>query len=215
MEVLKMPRLRMAQLQTLTNGVLKTTEDLKEVAAPVAEVQSRFLVFKDGMTRSDASSDKETLDRTRDNLNTGFFNGVLSEQFFTHEPAVAKVLDQVVKITNDYGFGLSRLSYDEQTAQTDNMLKKLEALDLSALPSLSRWLEPIKTANENFKQVTDEYLGELNSAGETTAAYKAAEPLAEALNQLFTLLFAHAQVSGSPELTKAYKELVTLVDTYK
>ncbi|MBU2887942.1 hypothetical protein KO507_19410 [Gilvimarinus agarilyticus] len=205
----------MAQLQTFTEDVLKITQNLTEISTQVGQVQSHFGTFKGGMTRDQASSDKPTLDRTRDSLNTGFFNGVVSEQMFPHAPAAADLLDQVVKITDDYGFELSRMTYDEQTAQTDNMLQQLEALDLSPLPNLSRWIRPLRTANDNFKQVSDEYFQELNASDETAAATKAAVPLTDALSNLFTLLFAHAQVSGSTELTSAYKELTTLVSTYK
>lgn len=215
MKMITVPTLRMAQLQSLSEKAISITENLPEVAPQVAESKALYETFKDGMTREEASSDKRTLDRTRDNLNSGYFKAVECEQSFPHESAVVQVLDRVVKITENYGFGLNRMTYDEQTAQTDNMLKELEALDLSALPSLSRWLAPIKDANDNFKKVADEYFQGLNASAETTAASKAALPLTEALNNLFTLLFAHAKVSGSAELTSAYKELITLVGTYK
>ncbi|MCV9386863.1 DUF6261 family protein [Reichenbachiella ulvae] len=215
MQIIVVPELRVAQFQTFSNKALDITKDLKELAPQVAEAKALYDIFVAGMTRDQASSDKKLLDRTRDKLNTGFFNAVMSEQIFPHESETAKVLDQLVKITDEYGFELSRLTYDEQTAQTDNMLKKIEALDLSALPSLSRWIEPLKTANDNFKAVSDEYFQQLNASKDTKAATEAAEPLVDALNKLFTLLFSHANVTGSAELIKAYKELTTLVSTYK
>lgn len=66
-------------------------------------------------------------------------------------------MDKLVNITGGYGFGLSKLSYDEQTAQTDNMLKELEALDLTPLAGVVRWIVPLKTANDAFKSVTVDY----------------------------------------------------------
>ncbi|MEQ8469802.1 MAG: DUF6261 family protein [Marinoscillum sp.] len=215
MQMINVPKLRMAQLQTFTEGVLKTTKDLAEVSEQVGEVQTRFDAFKDGMTREDASSDKETLDRTRDLLNSGFFKNVEAEQFFPHEAAAADMLKKVLKVTNDYGFRLNKLTYDEQTAQTDNMLKELEALDLTALPGLSRWLVPLTTANDNFKAVADAYFKELTASGDTIAATKAAPPLTDAINNLFTMLFAHVKISGSEAITAAYKELITQVEAYK
>lgn len=215
MKMITVPKLRIAQLQTFTEGVLNITNGLTEVATQVAAVQTQFDTFKSGMTREAASSEKETLDRTRDSLNSGFFKQVEAEQLFAHESAAADLLSRVVRITSDYGFGLNRLSYDEQTAQTDNMLRELEALDLATLPGVARWLAPLKTANDNFKAVSEAYFKELTTSSETTAATKAAVPLTDALNNLFTILFAHAQISGSAELTTAYKELITLVGTYK
>jgi len=215
MQMIKVPKLRWAQLQSFTEGVLQTTKDLAEVSAQVAAVESHFEAFKDGMTRSAASSNKPVLDRTRDVLNSGFFKGVESEQQFPHAGAVQQLLDQVVKITSEYGFGLSKLSYDEQTAQTDNMLKELDALNLKSLPALSRWLVPIKAANDAFKSTSEAYIKDLTASGETVAATNAAPALVDAVNNLFTMLFAHVQISGSESLIKAYKELITLMEAYK
>lgn len=215
MQMITVPKLRMAQLQTFTEGILKTTADLTEVAPQVAEVNSKLQVFLDGMTKATASSNKFVLDRTRDELNSGFFKGVESEQLFPHAPEVASVLQQVVGIASRYGFGLNRLSYDEQTAQTDNMIKALEELDLTQLPNLSRWLAPIQAANTEFKSISEAYYKDLTAAGETSAASNAAPALTDAINALFTMLFAHVQISGSETLTTAYKELITQVEAFK
>lgn len=215
MQMIKVPKLRWAQLQSFTESVLNTTKDLAEVSAQVTAVQSHFEAFKEGMTRAEASSNKPVLDRTRDGLNSGFFKGVESEQLFPHDDAIRQLLNEVVQITSEYGFGLNRLSYDEQTAQTDNMLRELDALDLTLLPAVSRWLAPIRTANNEFKSISEAYIKELTASGETLAATNAAPALVDALNDLFTMLFAHAQISGSEALITAYKELITQVDAYK
>lgn len=215
MQMITVPKLRMAQLQTFTEGILKTTANLTEVAPQVADVESKLTVFLDGMTKATASSNKSVLDRTRDELNSGFFKGVESEQMYPHTPEVASVLRQVVSITSQYGFGLNRLSYDEQTAQTDNMIKELEKLDLTSLPNITRWLAPIKAANAEFKSISEAYYKDLTAAGETSAASNAAPALTDAINALFTMLFAHVQISGSEALTTAYKELITQVEAFK
>ncbi len=215
MQMINVPKLRMAQLQTFTEGVLKTTTNLAEVAPQVADVKAKLTVFLDGMTKATASSNKSVLDRTRDELNSGFFKGVESEQLFPHAADVAKLLSQVVGITSRYGFGLNRLSYDEQTAQTDNMIKELEVLKLNKLPNISRWLAPMKAANAEFKSLAEAYYKDLTAAGETSAASHAAPALTDAINALFTMLFAHVQISGSETLTTAYKELITQVESFK
>ena len=124
-------------------------------------------------------------------------------------------MDKLVNITGGYGFGLSKLSYDEQTAQTDNMLKELEALDLTPLAGVVRWIVPLKTANDAFKSVTVDYFKMATQLAETVAASNAALPLTDALNDLFTMLFAHVQITGTDELIRAYKELITQVEAYK
>ncbi|UXP32322.1 hypothetical protein N6H18_18445 [Reichenbachiella agarivorans] len=118
-------------------------------------------------------------------------------------------------ITDKYGLELSRLPYDEQTAQTDNMIAQLEAIDLSLLPAVQRWIALIKTANDNFKVTVVTYLKGQTEDSDTAAASIAAIPLGDALKALFTIHFAHAQVSKTDTLVNAYKELTFLVNSYR
>lgn len=216
MEMIILPALRLAQLQTVTTSVIEYTENLTEVESEVGKVQSAFTNFQQGMTKGSVASDKKTLDKTRDRLNTGFFTSVEAEQYFPQqEEATQQLLAEVVRITDKYGFGLSRLSYDEQTASTDNMIEELEALDLTSLPTISRWLAPVKAANEDFRQGVKNYLEVLTTSKDTEAAYKAAEPLTDALNELFKMLFAHVKVSNTEPLVSAHKSIATLVDSYR
>jgi len=215
MQLITVPKLRIAQLQSFTQSVLDITEGLSEISAQVTAVNTQFELFKAGMTRSDAESDKLTLDRTRDNLNSGFFKNVQAEQLYPYDADTLLLLSEIVKVTNEYGFGLSRLTYDEQTAQTDNMLSRLAALDMTPFPALSRWLPLIQTANDNFKAASEDYYQALTDSGETDAATIAAPPLTDALSNLFTILFSYVQIAATDELTRAYKELITLTETYK
>ena len=178
MEMIKLPRVRVAQLQTLTEGVIQIVENLGEVAAQVQAVKTNFTNFKDGMTKNAAASNKKTLDRTRDLMNAGFFKSVESEELYPHtEPPIKTAVEKLVAIAKKYGFELNRMSYDEQTAETDNLLKELEEIDLNILPAIQRWVAPMKTANDNFKLTVKSYLEEQTEAGDTTAAFKAAIPL--------------------------------------
>ncbi|WP_258097631.1 DUF6261 family protein [Marinoscillum pacificum] len=215
MKMITVPQLRIAQLQTFTEGVLSTTANLSEVSAQVADVQAHFDAFKEGMIRAKAISDKPMLDRTRDSLNSGFFKSVEAEQLFPHKGGAKELLDDLVKITSEYGFRLYRMTYDEQTAQTDNMLKELEGLKLGPLPAVSRWIAPLKAANDAFKATTVEYFKDVTASGDTEAATSTAPALTDSINKLFTMLFAHVQISGSEALIQAYKELITQVDAYK
>lgn len=214
--MLSLPQLRLAQLQTLTEGVLQITQNLTEVSAQVEAVKAAYTSFQKGMTKATAASDKKTLDRTRDFLNSGFLKGVESEQLYPHTEADAQqALADVGAIASKYNYELSRLTYDEQTAETDNMITELEALDLSSLPHIERWVAVIKEANTAFKNLVKTYIEEKTAADNTEAATIAAIPLQDALSNLFTIHFAHVQISQTEALITAYQELNTLVDSYR
>lgn len=216
MQTINLPQVRLAQLQTLTESVIGITQPLTEVAAQVQNVTEAFTAFQEGMTKTTSASNKKTLDRTRDLINSGLFKSVEAEQFYPHDADEAKTaVSHVVACVNKYGYELNRLSYDEQTAETDNMVTELEALDLSTLPAVERWIALIKSANESFKLTTKAYLQQQTQAGDTEAASKAAVPLENALNELFTILHAHVLITKTDALINAHKELTTLVNSYR
>lgn len=95
------------------------------------------------------------------------------------------------------------------------MITELEALDLSTLSAVERWIVPMKTVNDNFKVTVKTYRQDITEAGDTAAATQAAVPLEDALKALFTILFAHVHVSNTDALVNAYKELITLVNSYR
>ncbi|MEP4535010.1 MAG: hypothetical protein ABJ004_18085 [Cyclobacteriaceae bacterium] len=76
MQTINLPQVRLVQLQTLTEGVLQITEPLTEVAEQVQAAAAAFVDFQEGMTKSTSASNKKTLDRTRDVINSGFFKSV-------------------------------------------------------------------------------------------------------------------------------------------
>jgi len=214
--MLKMPRVRMAQLQTLTENVVRITENLTEVAPQVQSINTAFITFQEGMTKSASASNKKTLDRSRDLLNSGLFRNIEAEALFPHDsPVVSNAVDEVVTISQKYGLELNRLSYDEQTAETDNLIAELEALDLGLLPNIERWIPFIKAANNSFKETVEAYLEDQTEASDTKAATIAAIPLENSLHELFTMLFAHVNVTQTEALIVAYKELTTLINSYR
>lgn len=216
MELIKLPQMRLAQLQSFTDSTLSITTPLPEVSTQVQRIQAAYTEFLKGMTKTNAASDKKTLDKTRDLVNAGFFKNVEAEQLFPYsDMPTLSALAKVVNITNKYGFGLNRLPFDEQTAETDNMLNELNGLDLSTLPTLSRWIAPMTEANNQFRAFTLTYLEDVTTTNSTQAAYLVAKPLEDALNELFTVLFASVVVAKTEPLQQAYAQLITLCDNYK
>lgn len=215
MEIITLPRLRLAQLQTLADDTLKITARFVQVADKQAQANTAYEQFKEAMKKDEANSNKKTLDRSRDALNSGFFAGVRSEQNFPHEAETQSTLNKVLKVTDKYGLMLNRLSYDEQTAETDNMVAELEAIDFGALAHLSRWIPLIKEANGSFKEGSEKYLNSKVSVEDQASATALAPTLEHELEGLYTLMFAHAQVSQDDELANAYKKLTALVDAYR
>ncbi len=215
MEILSLPQLRLAQLQNLTERLLPIVKGIEQLAPQVHQIGNAFDTFQRGMVRKGASSDKPSLDRTRDQYISGLLHEVQAEQYFPHVSETADVLKQIIGVTSKYGFGLTRLPYNEQTAQTDNMLSELETLDLSQLPHLARWLDPIRLANDTFKQAVKEYLeGEVRTA-DIASATAAAPALEEAVRTLFAVLFAHLQIARTEQLEQAYKEIAQLTASYR
>ncbi|UXP32321.1 hypothetical protein N6H18_18440 [Reichenbachiella agarivorans] len=82
MEIINLPQINLAQLQTLSESVIKITKPLPELAPEVQAVQETFKTFEKGMIKSSSTSNKKTLDRSRDLINTGFFKSVDAEEQF-------------------------------------------------------------------------------------------------------------------------------------
>ena len=215
MKLITLPQLRMAQLQTLAESTIQLVTPISEVSSETTALMEAFSIFQQGMIKKYASSDKRTLDRSRDLIASGFFKSIEAEQLFPAEETTKTLLDEVLTVVDKYGFELSRLPYNEQTSKTDNMLNELSELDLSAFPSLQRWIAPIQEANTAFKAASQNYLEEVVESEDTLGAYESAITLQESLNKLFTMLFAHAQVTGNEDLVSTYKELDALVESYK
>ena len=215
-KMIAVPRLRLAELQTLTESTLSIAAPVPVVAEELSALQATFDKFLEGLQKDRAASDKATLDKTRDQIISGFLLHVRAEDNFPYDDATFRnTIRNIRRITERYGFAITRLPYNEQSAQVDNMLGELEKIDMTGLELLSRWFTPIREANEAFKAAADTFVQDIAATAQQDAASTIAPELLTNLESLFTMMFAHAQVSPTEELTKAYLELSVLVDNYR
>ncbi|MEM6815511.1 MAG: DUF6261 family protein [Bacteroidota bacterium] len=213
--MLVLPSLRWAQLQSFTESLLSIVDPLTEVAPQTQKIKEAFTVFQQGMMKDQASSGKEALDRSRDQYIKGLLYGIQSEQHFPQEVDHEALMKQLLELADNYGFGLIRLPYNDQSSQTDNLLTELEAIDLSSMPHISRWITKIREANNSFKKSVGEYLSEQVETSETLSATKASPELIAAIEDLFVMLFSYLQIAKTDALEQAYKEIVALTNSYK
>lgn len=215
-KMIAIPRLKLAQLQTLTESTLSIAAPVTVVADQLTALQTTFDKFLEGLQKDRAASDKATLDKTRDQLISGFMLHVRAEDSFPYsDEAISNTIRSIRRITERHGFAITRLPYNEQSAQVDNLLGELEKIDMTGLEVLSRWLTPIREANEAFKTAADTFVQDVAATAQLDAATTIAPDLLTDLESLFTMMFAHAQVSPTDELSKAYLELSVLVDDYR
>lgn len=217
MDIINIPQLRLGQLQALTESSLKIAQPLTVLEDAVARVQTTFEVFKAGMQKDQASSDKKLLDQKRDKLISGFLMAIKAEDNFYHtDPVATDTQAALKKVMKPYTSKIIRLPYDEQTAAVDNMIEEVETVALSTLPHLARWISPIKEANKQFKDAAKDFLEDTVSSSQIVPASQVALELKRALENMYTILFAHAKLNqNDPTLTTAYQELTALVDSYR
>ncbi len=218
MNLLKTPRLRLAQLQSFTKSALNIVQGLSEIETETTQVSTAFTPVNESVINMEAKSNKKILDQSRDTLISGLVQATQAEQKFPNEDdSVLATLKQFTDIVFKYGYDLTYLPYDDESAETDNLLAELKRLDLTPLEttSLLRWIPVIENANNAFKTRADEYIGETAAAAEVEAATALAQPLIAALNQLFLMLFSQANSTKSEALLKAHNEMQRLVDSYK
>lgn len=96
MEIISIPQLRMGQLQQLAESSLEITKPIEALKPSWKVVSAAFEAFVTGMKKDSASSDKKTLDKTRDLLLSGFFFAVKAEEY--HPYTVAAVMEKIDKL---------------------------------------------------------------------------------------------------------------------
>lgn len=215
MKLLTVPQVQLAQLQSLTETLIRFIEPHEELTPHLTTVKELFVTFQEAIVKEDAVSNKRTLDRTRDLITYGMMQNVEVELLFPNQPNNrVKKLKEIEVVIEKYGPSIKKLPYDKQTAETDNMIKELEALDLSTVPNMVRWIEPLKTANENFKKGADDYLQDSVKSEAQASASAVSVDLINEINDLLTMLFAHVKVAKTDALKNSYADVTALIEQY-
>ena len=213
MELLTLPRLRNKELQTVGENSVRICGEIVDVKPAIDKVTITLNTFKEGMQKELISAGtKKDLDYKRDNLVSGLITNIKAESLFPHPETIQETLLALLTITKKYT-GIGRLPYNEETAAIDNMMDELSKLDLEdpALAGITRWFQPISDSNNAFKAAGSEYIESTARLSETSPASAIAPELSEDLENLYTLMFAHAKIGANPAIVTAYKELEVLI----
>lgn len=218
MEIITLPRLKNAELQSITETSLKICAPIKEIEEQKKQVEKEFAAFKEGAQKNKTKAEKKIIDDNRDDLISGLFFNIKSETYYPYtDKAANETIVQLKELSKKYGTKINRLPYNEETAAIDNCIEEVEKIDLSTLesPSITRWIPMLKDANQRFKEVTKEFVEDSTAATKLASATSSAPNLIHAVEELFIQLFALIRVSPTDELKKTYSELQTLVDSYR
>ena len=214
--MLSVPRVRVAQLQSLAENVLTICSNHGQLKVATEKVRTRLDIFKSGMVRQPASAaEKAELDKVRDRLVSGLFLQIRAEEYFPHESPEDKAhLARLSVLTQKYNSTMNRLPLDEQTAAVDNLLSEFKTINIEPFANgrVQMWLPLIMDANNKFKSAAQGYVTDSAAATGKPAASTSAPQLIEALNALFMMVYAHVQVSGDEALRQSYNELQVLVN---
>lgn len=205
-------------MDTFTGQLLTICRPHEILSQAIQKVEPLYKTFSERCVKTQASAkDKTQLDKKRDRLIMGLFNGIKSETYFPHTGEASEVCDQLSRLTKRYGSSIARLSQNEETAQIDNLLKELEKINLQALQGsgISRWIEPLKQTNETFKTASNEYVSDVAESQLTESASEFAPQLATALDALLAMFYAFVSMQPSEALTKSYTEALVLVNSYR
>ena len=222
MEILIIPRLKIPELQTLTESALTICAPLIEVAGVTEQIQNvetEFASFKESVLKNRAAAEgKTTVDKERDRYNSVFFYGIKAEFNYPYEDSSAiETVNKLKDLNKKYGTKINRLPFNEETAAIDNCMKEAEAIDLTLLnnPALGRWIPLIKDANQRFKEAANEFVEESAAASNLESATAVAPELVDAIEKLIVQIFSAIHTTPSDALEKAYDELEELFDSYR
>ncbi len=219
MDIIKIPKMKMAQLQTVGDSSVEICKSIPEVELAVNQVEITLTSFKEGMIKDKASAaQKKEFDLIRDRLLSGFMHDVKAEQLFPYEDETEKkALTNLLHLVTKYGASVSRLPQHEETAVIDNLVTNVEELELAPLQSsgVLRWIPLLKEANNAFKAASQEYLTDSVRDMEEASASERAPALIDALEALYAMLFAHIRISQSESLINAYAKLEELIDSVR
>ena len=218
MEIITLPRLKIAELQSLTETSLKICAPLAEVEEQKQKVEKEFATFKEGVLKNQAKTEKNTIDKERDRYNSGFFLDIRAETYYPYtDKAAIETVKKLKALSKKYGIKINYLPFNEETAAIDNCLEEADKIDLSPLANsaVARWIPLIKEANQRFKEVAKGFVEESTAVASLESAGAVAPGLIHALEDLFIQIFSVIRVSPTDALKKAYSELETLVDSYR
>ncbi len=183
------------------------------------EVEKEFTTFKEGALKKQAGATvKKTVDKKRDRYNSGFFLDIKAESYYPYtEKAALETVKQLNSLSKKYGTKINRLPFNEETAAIDNCIEEAEKIDLSPLANsaIGRWIPLLKEANQQFKEVSKEYVKESTAVAALESATAVAPELTNNLEELFIQFFSIIRVSPTDALKKAHNELETMVNAYR
>jgi len=216
LEMLSVPRVRVAQLQSLAEDALTICCNHGQLRAATEKVHALLNDFKAGMQRQPASAAvKAELDKVRDRLISGLFFQIRAEEYFPHESPEDKAHQANLSVLKKkYNSTITNLPLDEQTAAVDNLLDELQTINIAQFANgrVQVWMPLILEANNKFKSAAQGYISETAEATGKPSATAKAPQLMAALNAMFSMMYAYAQVSGDAALLKSYTELQVLVN---
>ena len=219
MEIIKIPHLRLTELQTLTECTINICLNLLGIERFLMIVVSNFKVFKEAMLKEQASAeDKYTVYKKLDKLVSGLLKDTNAELLFPHTDAkIISTLNNLSKIINKYGIKINRLPFNEGALAIDNMIIEIAQIDLAPLEALNleRWMPLINSVNTEFKAVSKEDVIDTAYNLSIELASNLAPELTDTLDGLYTMLFAMLKLSPTSEMETAYEELEILVNSMK
>ena len=156
------------------------------------------------------------LDERRDKALIGI-RSILDGYTYHYDPAIATAAQELLSNINAHGDNIARMSYQEQTAVTDSVLKDTETKPelVSAVSTLTigNWFAELRTANTAFNT---KYLERVN---ETAASDNADIPqlrlaATAAYRTLVTHVEAHKTLSGNEAYAMILKQISVLAGSY-
>lgn len=211
-EMITLPRMRLAQLQSFTESFQEIVEPVTVLAPQALEVATAFTAFQESMSDDGPTSEKRALDKVRDRYISCLLDTIENEKHYPHDDAGKATVDQVAAIADRYGHDITRLPYDDQSSATHNMLNAMEEVGLSGMHSIERWVIVARAANETFKESANTFRKDQLAA--PVSGTKAAPALESAMQKLFSVLYAKRLLGDTEELQKVHEELQALVDDY-
>lgn len=219
LELISVPRVRVAQLQSLAENALSICSRHGQLQTAIENVRVQLNIFKAGMQRQTASAaEKSELDKVRDRLATGLFHQIRSEECFPYITVEDKAhIAHLSALAKKYSTVITRLPLEEKTASMDNLLSELQSMDFTqfAKGQIMVWMSLIQDANNKYKAAAQEYIADTVETSSIPSATAKAPQLIAVLNTLFSMMYAHTQISGDVALLKSYSELQMLINSAK